>query len=171
VQIEGSPKYLSQFQLMFRYLIILFTAISLSNFNAIGQNIQWASAVETQSNNYDTDKWSANVVLGAPDAMPYGELNPNAFRLKNEKTNGGFTVSFANPQSIRQVIIFESFNPGRIERVFIYDENKIDTQFLKKAMLIMTFWNINNPSIWDRCENCESRGEIEWSSKKWLGSD
>lgn len=109
---------------MLRYLIILFAAISLSNFNAIGQNIQWASAVETQSNNFDKDQWSANGVLGAPDAMPYGELNPNAFRLKNEKTNGGFTVSFANPQSIRQVIIFESFNPGRIERVFIYDENK-----------------------------------------------
>ncbi len=124
MQIEGSPKYLSQFQLMFRYLIILLTAISLSNFNAIGQDIQWASAVETQSNNFDKDQWSANGVLGAPDAMPYGELNPNAFRLKNEKTNGGFTVSFANPQSIRQVIIFESFNPGRIERVFIYDENK-----------------------------------------------
>ncbi len=109
---------------MFRNLIILITAIALSSFDAIGQNIQWATGVDAQSNNFDKDQWSANGVLGAPNAMPYGELNPNAFRLKNEKTNGGFTVIFDNPQTVRQVIIFESFNPGRIERVFIYDENK-----------------------------------------------
>ena len=72
---------------MFRNLIILITAIALSSFDAIGQNIQWATGVDAQSNNFDKDQWSANGVLGAPNAMPYGELNPNAFRLKNEKTN------------------------------------------------------------------------------------
>lgn len=122
---------------MLRYLITLFTAISLSNFNAFGQNIQWASAVETQSNNFDTDKWSANVVLGAPDAMPYGELNPNTFRLKNEKTNGGFTVSFANPQTIRQVIILRILIQAELKEFLFMMRTKIDTQFLKKVMLIM----------------------------------
>ena len=109
---------------MLRNFIILFVVLALAGFKAIGQNIQWASSVEAQSNNFDKEQWSASGVIGAPDAMPYGELNPNAFRLKNEKTNGGFTLTFSNPQVVRQVIILENFNPGRIERVFIYDENK-----------------------------------------------
>jgi len=109
---------------MFRNLIIILTLFAFASFGAIGQNIQWASGVDAQNNNYDKDDWSANKVIGAPDAMPYGELNPNAFRLKSEKTNGGFTLTFDKPQIVRQVIIFENFNPGRIERVFIYDENK-----------------------------------------------
>lgn len=88
------------------------------------QSIQWANAVVSENNAYGEGAFGAQAVLGAPDASPYGTLHPNAFRIKAENGNGSLILSFAQPQEVRQVIIMENNVPGRIERVYLYDEAK-----------------------------------------------
>lgn len=88
------------------------------------QSIQWASSIVSVNNAYGNDAYGATAALGPPDASPYGTLSPKAFRLQSEKGNGSLILSFAQPQEVKQVIILESNLPGRIERVYLYDEAK-----------------------------------------------
>ncbi len=104
-------------------LSILF--ILILNFGAHSQQIQWAESVINSSGAFADKDWSAQMVLGAPDAVPFGELSPRAFRIKNENGSAQFTVGYTIAQNIKQVIIVESFNPGRISRVTLFDEQNV----------------------------------------------
>jgi outer membrane protein OmpA-like peptidoglycan-associated protein len=106
------------------YIIYVIFLVLVTAQISSGQQIQWASGVVNETNAYSSGDWSASSVLGAPDAMPYGELNPKAFRLKTEKATGSLILSYDKPQKVKQVIILESYMPARIERVYLYDENK-----------------------------------------------
>lgn len=57
----------------------------------ISQAITWANKVEFEYNPYESTglEWTGEVALGAPDAFPYGELSPRAFRLKTENLTEG----------------------------------------------------------------------------------
>ena len=92
-----------------------------SMYLAHGQNIQWASELEYEYNNYDFDLYSGKQALGKPDAKPEGNLSPNSFRLKSESGFGSIIVKFANPQKISQVLIVESNLPGNVVDVQLYD--------------------------------------------------
>jgi len=107
-----------------KFFITILFAITI-NFSTLSQQIQWAEAVVSSNGAFAENDWSAKMVLGPPDAMPFGELSPRAFRVKNENGAAQFTVSYPIAQNIRQVIIVESFNPGRISRVTIFDEQNV----------------------------------------------
>ena len=107
-----------------RNIVVILFSILLCPLWGFAQSIQWASGVISETNAYGADGFGAQAVLGAPDATPYGELNPKAFRLKSENGNGSLILSFAQPQEVKQVIIMENNFPGRIERVYLYDEAK-----------------------------------------------
>jgi outer membrane protein OmpA-like peptidoglycan-associated protein len=110
-----------------RVHIVLLGVLLLLGFSTgelFGQKIQWASGVESQTNAYGTNEWSAQQILGAPNAFPLGELNPNAFRMKSDKGNSKIVLTFDNPQTVRQVLILESYLPGRLQRVLLYDDKK-----------------------------------------------
>ncbi len=91
----------------------------------ISQAITWATKVEFEYNPFESDglAWTGQVSLGEPDAFPYGELNPRAFRLKTEKSYGRLVVSFDKPIPASQIWIVESYLPGRITKVILFDEN------------------------------------------------
>lgn len=97
-------------------VLILFKVIS-----TIGQDLQWASTVEFQYNQFDNDLWSAKQVLGPPDAFPFGQLNEKAFRLKSESTYGKIKFGFDKPIPISHLLIIENYLPGRIAKITATD--------------------------------------------------
>ena len=64
--------------LSFTLILLFFTNRTLGN------TIQWASEVDFEYNSYDTLSWSAQQVVGPPDARPLGQLSPKAFRIREE---------------------------------------------------------------------------------------
>ncbi len=107
-----------KFRLTILFVILIHLGVS-------AQQIQWAESVVNSSGSYADNDWSAKMVLGPPDATPFGELSPRAFRIKTENGAAQFTLAYPIAQNIRQVIIVESFNPGRISRVTIFDEQNV----------------------------------------------
>lgn len=89
----------------------------------MAQEIQWASGVVAESNAFGAGEYGSKQALGQPDAFPYGELSPKAFRLSGEGGSGSLTLSFTVAQNVRQVVMFENFKPGRVKRVSLLDEN------------------------------------------------
>lgn len=84
-------------------------------------NIRWADSVIAYSTQYDTVEWSAHQALGTPDTYPeYGDIET---AWTSELQNGqreylelGFNM---NPQPIRSIAIFETYNPGFVDTVYI----------------------------------------------------
>ncbi|MEO1054129.1 MAG: OmpA family protein [Bacteroidota bacterium] len=110
---------MNRFTTLFSWLaFLLFTAFTNDNTD----NVQWASRLVYQFNNYSDAKWSGWQALGAPDAWPLGADNPKAFKLKSESEYGTIIVSFPEPQVAQQVVIVESNLPGRISEVSIIDD-------------------------------------------------
>jgi len=93
-----------------------------------GNPIQWASGVYFEYNNYDNELWSGKQVIGPPDARPLGQLNPNAFRIKEESGFGKIIVGYDQPVPIRQIVIVENYLPGRISKISVFDE--LDNEYL-----------------------------------------
>lgn len=93
--------------------------------SAAAQSIKWASKVEFEYNAYESGglDYTGSMVLGPPDAFPYGQMSARAFRLKTDKAYGRLVVSFDEPQEASQIWIVENFLPGRITKVILFDTN------------------------------------------------
>jgi outer membrane protein OmpA-like peptidoglycan-associated protein len=91
-------------------------------FNGNCQDIQWATTLEYQFNQFGADDYGARQVLDKPDAFPPGDLNTHAFRLKTERTRGSLIVGFKNPQFVETVLIVENNDPGRTTEISLIDE-------------------------------------------------
>ncbi len=100
---------------------LFFFLFSVCAFGQI-RKIQWASAVLFQYNQYSSDDFSARTTLGPPDAFPPGHPSRNAFRLSSESAFGTLKLGFDRPQQVQQVIIIESYLPGRVSQVKLIDE-------------------------------------------------
>lgn len=103
----------------------LVVAIVLSaNFESYSQDVQWASEVVFQYNQYSETEYSANEVLGEPDAEPYGLISASAYKLNAESSYGTMKLGFAHPQAVSQVVIVENFLPGQISKVILHDSEE-----------------------------------------------
>lgn len=108
-------------QLIMRYSILLF--ILCFTIEGIAQpTVQWASRLVKYSTQMDDDFNSAKQVLGPPNATggtdnlySWATASPN--RAKDEYIQ----VEFGIPMRVRQFAIVESFNPGAIKQVILYD--------------------------------------------------
>jgi hypothetical protein len=79
---------------------------------------QWASSVRALSSEYSSSSWSAQQVLGAPDVYPRSGDDAHAWASRDADAPVEFIeVGFATPQRARQLQIFETLNPGAIDRV------------------------------------------------------
>jgi outer membrane protein OmpA-like peptidoglycan-associated protein len=87
-----------------------------------GQVVQWASKVIEFSSELTPVQYSASQALGKPNVLPAGGQSPNAWAPDRPKRKEFLKLGYANPISIRQVAIAESFNPSAIYRVLAYDE-------------------------------------------------
>ena len=82
---------------------------------ATPNRIQWASSVRAVSSEYSPSSWSAQQVLGPPDVFPASGDNPHAWASRDADAQTEFIeVGFAQPTSLRELQIFETFNPGAI---------------------------------------------------------
>ena len=92
-------------------------AIGLERAVAAPSRVQWASSVTAFSSEYTTSRWSAQQVLGPPNAQAGGD-NPNAWASLT--ADGGeelIEVGFAQPTRLDGLQIVESFNPGAVRLV------------------------------------------------------
>lgn len=96
----------------------------LSSLFSFGQTpeIQWASSLEYQYNQFDEHEFSGVQAIGPPDAFPPGRLSKNAFRLNTDSGFGTLVLGFKKRQYVRQVVIVENYKPGRIDKVKLIDE-------------------------------------------------
>ncbi len=80
--------------------------------------IEWATSVVEYSTQYSENSWSAQQVLGPPDVFPaYGDLN-KAWASKGADDRDEFIeVGFAHAEPISGVEIYETFNPGAIDKL------------------------------------------------------
>ena len=80
-------------------------------------HVQWASSVRAVSSEYTASRWSAQQVLGAPNAGE-GADNPNAWASLTADGSPEFIeVGFAQPTRLAGLQIFESYNPGAVRTV------------------------------------------------------
>lgn len=86
------------------------------------QVVQWASKVIEFSSELTPVQYSAAQALGKPNVLPAGGQSPNAWAPDKPKRKEFLKLGFANPISIKQIAIAESYNPSAIFRVLVYDE-------------------------------------------------
>ena len=78
----------------------------------------WASSVRAVSTQYSPTSWSAQQVLGPPDVYPGSGDNAKAWASRDADAATEFIeVGFAQPTSLRELQIFETYNPGAIASV------------------------------------------------------
>ena len=77
---------------------------------------QKAEAREEAKKQYSADK-----ILGPPNALPLGQINDEAWIPKKEGPNESIEVRFARSMVAEQVTVVESFNPGSIIKIELVD--------------------------------------------------
>ena len=100
--------------------IILFVFV-LIYFPLCAQNVQWAYKVLDFSSQKSNKQSSAKQVLGLPNAYPAGLSNINAWEPKGNGHEQSIKVGFLTPIKPKQIVIVESFHPGTIKQLFVYD--------------------------------------------------
>jgi outer membrane protein OmpA-like peptidoglycan-associated protein len=104
-------------------LFLLFSAYSLVSFS---QSVQWASKVIEVSSELTPLQYSATQALGKPNVLPAGGQNPNAWTPDKPKRTEFIKLGYSTPMHIQQVAIAESYNPGALYKVYIYDEKGVE---------------------------------------------
>ncbi|GJM29702.1 MAG: hypothetical protein DHS20C17_23370 [Cyclobacteriaceae bacterium] len=95
---------------------------------AVAQNVQWASEVLEFSSELSPVQYSANQALNKPNVLPNGGENPNAWTPKNPNRVEFIKVGFANPMIVQQIAVGESYNPGSVSSVYVYDKAGNETE-------------------------------------------
>ena len=106
---------------MRQFLLTLLLIAALSKYSN-AQVVQWATKVVEFSSELTPVQYSAAQALGKPNVLPAGGQSPNAWAPDKPKRKEFLKLGFANPISIRQIAIAESYNPSAIFRVLVYDE-------------------------------------------------
>ncbi len=108
--------------------ILVFSTLFLTVRIVVAQEVQWASEVLDFSSQLSEYQYSATQVLGKPNVLPdYGD-NPNAWLPSKPDRISFIKVGFERSMRARQIAIGESFNPGALNQVFLYDDN--DKEYL-----------------------------------------
>lgn len=102
------------------FLLVLITLLSAS---LQAQNVRWADKVIGYSSQYEEKQYSAKQALGKPNVLPAFKDSPCAWSplLEESRQDEWIHVGFSSPIATRQVAVAESYNPGSVSRVFVYD--------------------------------------------------
>jgi outer membrane protein OmpA-like peptidoglycan-associated protein len=92
-------------------------------FFASGQTVQWATKVIEFSSELTPLQYAASQALGKPNVLPAAGQNPNGWTPDKPKRSEFIKLGYSNPAQIRQIAIAESFNPGSLYKIYIYDES------------------------------------------------
>lgn len=134
---------------MLRFSIVFFLlSLGLTSVNA--QDIQWASYLVDGHSGLSEHEYSPQQALGEPNVYPAAGPYPSAWmsihpNLKRNKMH----VGFANPETVAQLVIFETFNPGSITTIHFFDTDGIKHKIAefepkpvsKKSRILHVFMN------------------------------
>lgn len=82
------------------------------------QTVQWAHRLKDFSSDLGGKRFSPSQVLGKPNAMPQGGQSACAWMAKNANSPREYIqVSFEKPMKIKQIAVFENYNPGSITAI------------------------------------------------------
>lgn len=99
------------------FLLSFFATTTLS-----AQEVQWAFNVLNFSSQKDAKAFSAKQAIGKHNVLPGTGENVNAWQPKGKGKEEEFIkVGFFEPIKPKQVLILESYNPGFVSKVFVYD--------------------------------------------------
>ena len=90
---------------------------------AFAQHAYWAGKVVKVSSQKSSGKeaFSPEQALGAPNSLPLGQINNNAWIPKKEGPNEFIEVKFARSVVAQQVTVVENFNPGSVIKIELVD--------------------------------------------------
>src|SRR3982751_6434990 len=93
--------------------LALVAGLGLVILAAHAQTVLWAAKVVDVSSQKATGKapFSADKVLSAPNALPLGESNNEAWEPGKDGSNESIEVRFARSVKAQQVTVVENFNP------------------------------------------------------------
>ncbi len=109
---------------MNRFLLAL--AFSVVTSLSLCQSVQWATKVIEFSSELTPLQYSATQALGKPNVLPAGGQNANAWTPDKPKRSEFIKLGYAQPMQIQQVAIAESYNPGSLFKVWIYEETGVE---------------------------------------------
>ncbi len=90
--------------------------------SAFSQKVYWATELLDFSSELSPYEYSAEQVLGKPNALPEGGDNPNAWMPAKPNRLEYISVGFEKAIRVEQIIVAESYNPSAVYQVFLYDE-------------------------------------------------
>jgi OOP family OmpA-OmpF porin len=105
----------------YSYRILFICLLLLAAAPSYAQNVQWASKVLEVSSEISGNQFSGMQALKAPNVLPAGGENPNAWTPDRPNRKEFIKVGFDEPMRIRQIIIAESYNPTAVSEVYAYD--------------------------------------------------
>ncbi|KAA9339355.1 T9SS type A sorting domain-containing protein [Hymenobacter busanensis] len=92
---------------------------------ALGSSpVRYVSSVLRFSSEYNNGSWAANQVVGTPDVYPrYGDLGGAWASSPADGTREYLVLRFANPAPAKRILIWETYNPGAIDTIFVRNPN------------------------------------------------
>ncbi len=100
-------------------------AVCLTSYHyTVAQEIVWASKVVKFSSETGIKAYSANQILGKPNATP--DSSGNAWRPNSQGKPETIEVSFNSKMKAKQLFIVESLNPGFIKSVVVKNSDGIE---------------------------------------------
>lgn len=91
---------------------------------AFSQEVQWANKLLRHSSQYGNKSYSAEQVLGPPNALPQYGSSQVAWAPAKEDNNmiDYVWVEFENAIHVQQIVVAENLNPGAISKIFLFNE-------------------------------------------------
>lgn len=111
---------------MYKSLLLITLLLAFNNVRA--QEIQWVSSILEASSELAPVGYSAEQIIGKPNVTPETGESPNAWMPYSDDREEYVKVDYELPIKIRQIAIAESFNPGAIYQIYLYDRS--DNEFL-----------------------------------------
>ena len=88
----------------------------------LGTVNQFASSVIAYSSQYSAPNWAAAQALGVPNTYPaYGDINTAWASLAGDSQREFLELGFTTPQPVSTIKIYETYNPGAIDTVYLRD--------------------------------------------------
>ncbi|MFN0047490.1 MAG: OmpA family protein [Cytophagales bacterium] len=130
---------------------VLFIVMSLISLPFLAQNVQWGFKILEYSSQRKNKEYSAKQALGLPNALPMGVENISAWQPKGNTAEEFIKIGFLTPTKPKQIIIVESFHPGYLSKVLVYDADGRETEIANFAPKSLNFQSrilqINTSSI------------------------
>lgn len=83
---------------------------------------RYADSVITYSSQYSEEQYSAREALGTPNVYPAYGSNTSAWLSASDTGREYLVLRFSNPDSVNFVDVFETFNPGALDSIYLKDD-------------------------------------------------